>query len=65
MFEAISRKFQLKFKDGADSDKIVVAEVKDRIAKGKLVQCIVLGILRGGPLNDRRQSINQLQFEEH
>jgi hypothetical protein len=48
MFELIIRKFHSKFKDGADADKIVAEILKDRVVKGKLDQCIVLGILRGG-----------------
>jgi putative phosphoribosyl transferase len=49
MFEAISRKFQLRFKDRAAAGNILAEILKDRLKKEKLEQCIVvLGIPRGG-----------------
>jgi putative phosphoribosyl transferase len=48
MFEAISRKFQLKFKDRVSAGNILAEVLKDRLKKEKLEQCIVLGIPRGG-----------------
>ena len=49
MFEAISRKFQLKFKDRAAAGNILAEILKDRLKKEKLEQCIVvLGVPRGG-----------------
>jgi putative phosphoribosyl transferase len=50
MLEAISRKFQLKFKDRTAAGNILAEILKDRLKKQKLVdQCIVvLGIPRGG-----------------
>jgi len=49
MFGAISRKFQLKFKDRAAAGNILAEILKDRFNKEKLEECIVvLGIPRGG-----------------
>jgi putative phosphoribosyl transferase len=50
MFESISRRFQLKFKDRAAAGKILAEILKDRLKKEKLAdQCIVvLGVPRGG-----------------
>jgi predicted phosphoribosyltransferase len=48
MFEAISRRFQLKFKDRAAAGNILAEIIKDRLKKEKLEQCIVFGIPRGG-----------------
>jgi putative phosphoribosyl transferase len=49
MFEAISRKFQLKFKDRAAAGNILAEILKDRLKKEKLDQHIlVLGVPRGG-----------------
>jgi putative phosphoribosyl transferase len=50
MFETISRKFQLKFKDRTAAANILAELLKDKLKKEKLVdQCIVvLGIPRGG-----------------
>jgi putative phosphoribosyl transferase len=50
MFEAISRKFQLKFKDRSAAGSILAEILKDRVKEEKLAeQCIVvLGIPRGG-----------------
>ncbi|MGC2571730.1 MAG: phosphoribosyltransferase family protein [Candidatus Nitrosopolaris sp.] len=45
MFETISRKFQLKFKDRAASGSILAEILKDRLKKEHIV---VLGIPRGG-----------------
>jgi putative phosphoribosyl transferase len=48
MFEAISRKFQLKFKDRVAAGNLLADVLKDRLKKEKLEQCVVLGIPRGG-----------------
>jgi len=48
MFEAISRRFQLKFKDRAAAGNILAEIIKDRLKKEKLEQCIVFGVPRGG-----------------
>ena len=49
MFGAISRRFQLKFKDRAAAGNILAEIVKDRLNKEKLEECIVvLGVPRGG-----------------
>jgi len=49
MFGAISRRFQLKFKDRAAAGNILAEILKDRLNKGKLEECIVvLGVPRGG-----------------
>jgi putative phosphoribosyl transferase len=50
MFETISRKFQIKFKDRTAAANILAEILKDRLKEEKLVdQCIVvLGIPRGG-----------------
>ena len=49
MFGAISRKFQLKFKDRAAAVNILAEILKDRLNKEKLEECIVvLGVPRGG-----------------
>lgn len=49
MFGAISRKFQLKFKDRAAAGNILAEIVKDRLNKEKVEECIVvLGVPRGG-----------------
>jgi putative phosphoribosyl transferase len=48
MFEAISRKFQLKFKDRVSAGNILAEILKDRLKKEKIEQCIVLGVPRGG-----------------
>jgi len=48
MFEAISRRFQLKFKDRASAGNILAEIIKDRLKKEKLEQCIVFGVPRGG-----------------
>jgi putative phosphoribosyl transferase len=49
MFGAISRKFQLKFKDRAAAGNILAEIVKDRLNKGKLDErIVVLGVPRGG-----------------
>jgi putative phosphoribosyl transferase len=45
MFERISRKFQLKFKDRAAAGSILAEILKDRLKKEQIV---VLGIPRGG-----------------
>jgi putative phosphoribosyl transferase len=48
VFEAISRKFQLKFKDRVSAGNILAEILKDRLKKEKIEQCIVLGVPRGG-----------------
>jgi putative phosphoribosyl transferase len=49
MFGAISRKFQLKFKDRAAAGNILAEIVKDRLNKEKLEErIVVLGVPRGG-----------------
>jgi putative phosphoribosyl transferase len=48
MFEAISRRFQLKFKDRAAAGNILAEIIKNRLKKEKLEQCIVFGVPRGG-----------------
>jgi putative phosphoribosyl transferase len=49
MFGAISRKFQLKFKDRAAAGNILAEILRDRLNKEKLEECIlVLGVPRGG-----------------
>lgn len=48
MFEVISRRFQLKFKDRAAAGNILAEIIKDRLKKEKLEQCIVFGVPRGG-----------------
>jgi len=48
MFEAISRKFQLKFKDRVSAGNILAEILKDRLKKEKIGQCIVLGVPCGG-----------------
>jgi putative phosphoribosyl transferase len=49
MFGAISRIFQLKFKDRAAAGNILAEILKDRLNKEKLEECIVvLGVPRGG-----------------
>src|SRR6476646_2817324 len=48
MFEAISRRFQLKFKDRAAAGNILSEIIKDRLRKEKLEQCVVFGVPRGG-----------------
>ena len=48
MFEAISRRFQLKFKDRAAAGNILAEIIKDRLKKEKLEQCVVFGVPRGG-----------------
>jgi len=49
MFESISRKFQLKFKDRAAAGNILAEILKDRLKKEKLEQrIVVLGVPRGG-----------------
>jgi len=50
MFESISRRFQLKFKDRLAAGNILADILKDRLKKEKLAdQCIVvLGVPRGG-----------------
>ena len=49
MFGAISRRFQLKFKDRAAAGNILAEILKDRLNKEKLEECIVvLGVPRGG-----------------
>jgi len=48
MFEAISRRFQLKFKDRAAAGNILAEIIKNRLSKEKLEQCIVFGVPRGG-----------------
>lgn len=48
MFEAISRKFQLKFKDRVSAGNILAEMLRHRIKKEKIEQCIVLGVPRGG-----------------
>ena len=48
MFEVISRRFQLKFKDRAAAGNILAEIIKNRLKKEKLEQCIVFGIPRGG-----------------
>lgn len=51
MFETISRKFQLKFKDRAAAGSVLAEILKDRLKKEKLEQHIlVLGVPRGGVL---------------
>ena len=41
MFEAISRKFQLKFKDRVAAGNILAEILKDKLKKKKLEQCVV------------------------
>ena len=49
MFGAISRKFQLKFKDRASAGNILAEILKDRLNKDKAEECVVvLGVPRGG-----------------
>jgi putative phosphoribosyl transferase len=48
MFEAISRRFQLKFKDRSAAGRILAEIIKNRLKKEKLEQCIVFGVPRGG-----------------
>jgi predicted phosphoribosyltransferase len=50
MFEAISRRFQLKFKDRTAAGNILGEILKDRLKKYRLEQdiVIILGIPRGG-----------------
>jgi putative phosphoribosyl transferase len=49
MFGAISRKFQLKFKDRAAAGNILAEIVKDRLNKDKVEErIVVLGVPRGG-----------------
>jgi putative phosphoribosyl transferase len=49
MFGAISRRFQLKFKDRAAAGNILAEILKGRLNKEKLEECIVvLGVPRGG-----------------
>lgn len=49
MFETISRKFQLKFKDRAAAGSILAEILQDTLKKEKLEGCIlVLGVPRGG-----------------
>jgi len=49
MFESISRKFQLKFKDREAAGNILAEILKDRLKKEKLEQrIVVLGVPRGG-----------------
>lgn len=49
MFGAISRKFQLKFKDRAAAGNILAEILKDRLNKEKLEErIVVLGVPRGG-----------------
>lgn len=49
MFEAISRKFQLKFKDRAAAGSILAEILKDKLKKENSEQyVVVLGIPRGG-----------------
>ena len=51
MFETISRKFQLKFKDRTAAGNILAEILKERLKKEKLGQRIlVLGVPRGGVL---------------
>ena len=49
MFESISRKFQLKFKDRAAAGNILAEILEDRLKKEKSHECIfVVGVPRGG-----------------
>ena len=50
MFEAISRKFQLKFKDRSAAGSILAEILKDRLKEEKIAKqrIVVLGIPRGG-----------------
>ena len=49
MFGAISRRFQLKFKDRAAAGNILAEIVKDRLNKDKVEErIVVLGVPRGG-----------------
>jgi predicted phosphoribosyltransferase len=49
VFEALSGKFQLKFKDRAAAGIIMAEILKDTLKKEKSGQCIlVLGVPRGG-----------------
>jgi predicted phosphoribosyltransferase len=49
MFEAISRRFQLKFKDRTAAGNILGEILKDRLKKEGLRQdIVVMGIPRGG-----------------
>src|SRR5919198_4706580 len=49
MFESISRKFQLKFKDRAAAGNILAEIIEDRLRKEKTHECIfVVGVPRGG-----------------
>jgi putative phosphoribosyl transferase len=49
MFGAISKKFQLKFKDRAAAGNILAEIVKDRLNKDKVEErIVVLGVPRGG-----------------
>jgi putative phosphoribosyl transferase len=51
MFEIITRKFQLKFKDRTAAGSLLAEILKDRLKKEKLEQRIlVLGVPRGGVL---------------
>jgi putative phosphoribosyl transferase len=48
MFEAISRKFQLKFKDRSAAGTILAEILKDRLKEEKLEQSNLLDVPRGG-----------------
>jgi len=48
MFEAISRRFQLKFKDRVAAGSVLGEILKDRIRKDKEQCIVVLGVPRGG-----------------
>lgn len=48
MFETISKKFQLRFKNRATAGNILAEILKDRLKKEKLEHIVVLGVPRGG-----------------
>jgi putative phosphoribosyl transferase len=69
MFEIITRKFQLKFKDRTAAGSILAEILKDRLKKEKLEQRIlVLGVPRGGVLTAdsvaRKLSKNAFKYIE-
>src|SRR5215208_1438247 len=50
IFESISSKFHLRFKDRTNAGNVLAAALKDKIKKDEMLYSIVLGIPRGGVL---------------